>query len=295
VPFLRVLRDKRGYETTYLMHWFRDGGRQRSKILYVFRTPPGVKVGRDPIDPAIIREIEEQHPDIDFDWRALRENQQVIDTSPEARRPRPPARAGRPDAAEARRSRREEREKPAAERPAAERSTAEPPAARSEAVAETPPPPRLVIPTVIEGVTREDRLVFLLKWYLHLRERVPHRTHDPIRREALRALVERLNPEVWVGEEAIAAGLQDASEALQRLSALFAKRRKRSRRPKSDRAETGSDPIATGSDPIAAETGSDPNSRGPETGSDPNSRGPETRSDPHFEAEGSEFEPDPSE
>jgi hypothetical protein len=224
VPFLRVLRDKRGYETTYLMHWFRDGNRQRSRILYVFRTPPGVKVGRDAIDPGIIREIEAQHPDIEFDWRALRENQQVIDNSLEQRRPRKP--------------RKEDKEKtrPAPERPPAERP-------RREAVQAGGPPggeiawqPPLVIPTAIEGTTREDQFVFLLKTYLNLRDRVPHRTHDPIRRESLAALVERLNPEAWVGEEAVVAGLQDAAEALQRLSSLSTKRRKRSRRPQSDRS-----------------------------------------------------------
>jgi hypothetical protein len=227
VPFLRVLRDKRGYETTYLMHWFREGSRQRSRSLYVFRTPPGVKVGRDPIDSAVIREIEAQHPDIEFDWRALRENQQVIDTSPEPRRPRKP--------------RRDEKERPPVEKAASDRGRPEAPPPPSPVIEppapQLPPPPRLVVPPAIEGTTREEQFVFLLKWYLQLRERVPHRTQDPIRREALRALVERLNPEAWVGEEAIVEGLKHAAEALQRLSTLFAKRRKRPRRPKSDRAE----------------------------------------------------------
>ena len=232
MPFLRVLRDKRGYETTYLMHWFRDGSRQRSKILYIFRTPPGVKVGRDPIDPDVIREIEAQHPDIEFDWRALRENQQVIDTSVDPRRARSSRTSGRPEPVEGRRPRKDEREKPAADK-TAERPRVEP----AREVAEPSPQPRIIIPSAIEGSTREDQLVFLLNWYLNLRERVPHRTHDPIRREALRALVERLNPEVWVGEDAVVAGLQDAAEALQRLSAMFTKRRKRSRRSKADRIE----------------------------------------------------------
>jgi hypothetical protein len=213
VPFLRVLRDKRGYETTYLMHWFRDGNRQRSRILYMFRTPPGVKVGRDPIDAAVIREIEQQHPDIEFDWRALREHQQVIETSPEARRVRGARGVAATGAIERRRPRRED--------------AAPPVAAPAEAPAPGPP---IVIPQAIEGGTREDQLVFLLKLYLDLRERVPHRTQDPIRREALLALVERLNPEAWAGEDAVAAGLESAAEALQRLSVIFSKRRRRPRR-----------------------------------------------------------------
>lgn len=204
MPFLRVLRDKRGYETTYLMHWFRDGSRQRSRILYVFRTPPGVRVGRDPIDPDVVRELEARHPDIEFDWRALRENQQVVDTSPEPRR-RPPARGGR------------RKEEEAGAKPA-------------------PPPPAAVarppVPPAIEGSTPEEQLAFLAKWYADLQERVPHRTQDPVRLAALMALVERLNPAAWSTGEQIAEGLQHASEALGRLSRVLSKRRRRARRPK---------------------------------------------------------------
>ena len=202
MPFLRVLRDKRGYETTYLVHWFRDGSRQRSRILYVFRTPPGVRVGRDPIDPEVVRELEARHPDIEFDWRALRENQQVVETSPEPRRPRPAARAGR---------RKEE-----------------------EATARVPPPaaPRPLVPSAIEGATREEQIAFLQRWYADLHERVPHRTQDPVRLEALMALVERLNPAAWSTDEETAEGLPHASEALGRLSRVLSKRRRRARRPK---------------------------------------------------------------
>ena len=83
MPFLRVIRDRRGYETTYLMHWYRDGNRQRSRILYVFRTPGGVRVGRDPLEPSVLRELETRHPEIAFEWKAIRENQQVIEPAAE--------------------------------------------------------------------------------------------------------------------------------------------------------------------------------------------------------------------
>ena len=72
MPFLRVIRDKRGYETTYLMHWYRDGSRQRSRILYVFRTPGGVRVGRHPLEHDVLRQIETLHPDISFYWNVVR-------------------------------------------------------------------------------------------------------------------------------------------------------------------------------------------------------------------------------
>ena len=235
MPFLRVLRDKRGYETTYLMHWFREGSRQRSRILYVFRTPPGVRVGRDPLDPQVIREIQAKYPDIEFDWRALRENQQVVETSPEPRRPRPAARSGRPEPVEGRGKRRKE-EDATQEMPGSGRVTPEASQPASLAGPEAAPQ-RPPIPATIQGTTREEQFVFLLNVYLDLRERVPHRTQDPIRRETLLGLVERLNPEAWVGEEQIVAGFEHAADALQRLSHIFAKRRKRARRSKTDRVK----------------------------------------------------------
>ena len=60
MPTLRFTRDKRGYETTSLVHAGRRNGRSRQRILYWFRTPPGVKVGRPALDEDAIRWIEER-------------------------------------------------------------------------------------------------------------------------------------------------------------------------------------------------------------------------------------------
>mgnify|MGYP001225517795 CR=1 FL=1 len=79
MPFLRVIRDKRGYETTYLMHWSREGHRQVSRILYVFRTPGGLHAGREALEADVLRQIEAQYPDIEFDWNAVLHGQQVVD------------------------------------------------------------------------------------------------------------------------------------------------------------------------------------------------------------------------
>ena len=217
MPFLRVIRDKRGYETTYLMHLYREGQRQRSKILYVFRTPGGVRVGRDPLEPDVLRQIEAQYPDIAFNWALVRESQQLIETAAEPRRRRP----------------RREEEAPAAASPP---SIPEP--------APTPPPvatpPRIAIPSVIEGATPDEKIVFLSQWHPIIRERVPSRTSDPARQEALNALTDRLNPANWTDADEITAGLQQATEALERLSHVFAKRRRRGRRrPKDARSSPG--------------------------------------------------------
>jgi hypothetical protein len=171
VPFLRVIRDKRGYETTYLMHWFQDSGRQRSRILYAFRSPSGTRVGRDALDPGLMRQLEFQNPGIAFDWKAE-------------------------------------------------------PAAPVQ-------PPRPMIPAAIEGLTAEDRVAFLNHWYPVVRERVDRRASDPDRHAALLSLCDRMNPSDWAPEE-LEARLQQAGEALERLSHVFARRRRRTRRRPAD-------------------------------------------------------------
>lgn len=57
------------------MHAERRNGRQRSRLLYWFRTPPGVKVGRAALDEGAIRLIETTHPDVEFDWTRILKGQ----------------------------------------------------------------------------------------------------------------------------------------------------------------------------------------------------------------------------
>ena len=72
MPFVRVSRDKRGYETIYLVHTSQRRGRPpATRVLYAFRTPPGLKVGRDPFDPELRRTLESQNPGVEFDWDRL--------------------------------------------------------------------------------------------------------------------------------------------------------------------------------------------------------------------------------
>lgn len=71
MPFLRYERDRRGNLSTYLVHTFRKGGKPHSLVLYWFRSPPNVRVGRLAIDDDTIRTIEELHPDLAFDWPTL--------------------------------------------------------------------------------------------------------------------------------------------------------------------------------------------------------------------------------
>jgi hypothetical protein len=86
------------------------------------------------------------------------------------------------------------------------------------------------VPSTIEGATPEAQIAFLTEWYQRICERIPGRTADPARQEVLRTLAERLNPAAWTDADQITAGLQQAAEALERLSHVFARRRRRARR-----------------------------------------------------------------
>ena len=68
MPYLRFSRNRRGYEHTYVLHTFRREGDSKPRLLYWFRTPPGVRVGRHPLDEQAIRAIEENNPSLAFDW-----------------------------------------------------------------------------------------------------------------------------------------------------------------------------------------------------------------------------------
>lgn len=89
MPFLRLTRDRRGTENTFLLHADRPG--DRPKLLYWYRTAPGILLGRAPLDEDAIRTIEDQHPEIEFDWPAILALSEVMTPEDEApSRPRPP-------------------------------------------------------------------------------------------------------------------------------------------------------------------------------------------------------------
>ena len=101
MPFLRFSRDKRGYANTYLCHTFRQGGVVRMRVLYWFRTPPDIEVGRPALDAGAIRDIEASNPDLTFDWDEILKAQPppVPQERPGERRERRPRRRGRAAAA----------------------------------------------------------------------------------------------------------------------------------------------------------------------------------------------------
>ena len=73
MAFLRFTRDKRGYEHFALVQPTTRRGKSASRVLYWFRTPPDIKLGREPFDAEVRRELEARYPDVTFDWRKILE------------------------------------------------------------------------------------------------------------------------------------------------------------------------------------------------------------------------------
>lgn len=71
MPYLRFSRDKRGNESTFVLHSGRARDKSHPQMLYLFRTPPNIQVGRHPLDAEAIRAVEEHNPTVTFDWRKM--------------------------------------------------------------------------------------------------------------------------------------------------------------------------------------------------------------------------------
>ena len=75
MPYLKFSRDKRGYENFYLIEPPSGGrdqrGKARPRLLFWFRTPPSVKVGRVPFSDDVRKMIEAQNPGLRFDWARI--------------------------------------------------------------------------------------------------------------------------------------------------------------------------------------------------------------------------------
>lgn len=244
------------------MHAERRRGRTHARILYWFRTPPGVRVGRSPLDEDAIRSIEQAHPGIEFDWpRMLREPQNAPAPPP---RPRAPERRARPRAVEA---------PPAPEAVISEGSSEPPPDLGMSRPADRGPgagsdpagtpgnPDTAAIATVAASGAPTgaespagarlgaEGLARLRARHADLVARIAERVAEPERREAMRAEAERLNPDAWATDEQVAAGLEGYEAVFESLRGVVGHRRKRRRRRGAAPGAADSDPGA-GDEPV---------------------------------------------
>jgi hypothetical protein len=239
----------------------RRRGKSRPRILYWFRTPPGVRVGRSALDESAIRLIEEHNPDVEFDWTRILKGQeapveQKASVHQDRRgRPRPrefpprpvpvetkstpaPANVTGPEAPSASEdvevdtvAAHQEVTAPVEASPADEvlpRSvTAEAidPSQAEDVEPATPAEARLGS----EGVSR------LRARHAEVLARISEAVVDPIRREELKSQADRLNPDTWVTDGEVTQGLESYEtvfESLRTVVGRRARRRRRSGRPK---------------------------------------------------------------
>jgi hypothetical protein len=227
VPFLRLTRDRRGFENTYLMHADRPGDRPR--ILYWYRTAPGIVQGRAPLDEDAIRTIEDQHPDIEFDWPAILALSEVMTPEDEAPAPRPQSASAR--SASARKKSRELRRDGRDAKPevAAEATkSVEPPEVGAVEVAE-PEPVELV--ERVEPVEPRNRLLEELAGreigsrlrarHAEIIARIDDLDVDGSEKDALFKRAEALDPELWMTPEAVLEGVRNADALFEKLKAAL--------------------------------------------------------------------------
>jgi hypothetical protein len=236
---LRFIRDRRGYETTALVHTPRRKGRGQGRILYWFRTPPGVRVGRAAIDEDAIRQLEQHNPEVQFDWTRILK--QPVSTGG---RPPDAGMAGRKhDSGE--REKPIRRESSPRSHPVQERSSAE-----VDVNIQAPEPAIEDEGTLSEGSPEElgetpadearqpaaqarlgaEGLARLRARYAEVMARIADRVTDDQVREELKARAERLNPDAWVTDEEVQQGLEQYESIFESLRSVVGHSRRRRRR-----------------------------------------------------------------
>jgi hypothetical protein len=250
LPFLRFSRDKRGHETTALVHAFRREGRGRPRILYWFHSPVDVKIGRSPLDEDAIRLIEERHPDLSFDWPKILESRgpDEAEGSPVPRGRRRPEAAVRPHesagAATGAGGQPPGRQRPDRQGPkGAPRQTSRSrrggrgkSSPGAQPAVEAPPeestePPRTI--AAAQAFSPED-LTRLRGRYAALLARIDQEIQDEPRAAQLREMAEALDPDTWVTTEDVRLALEGYEQKYRQLrEALGSRPTRPTRKPAS--------------------------------------------------------------
>lgn len=218
MAFLRLTRDRRGYENTFLLHAPQPGA--RPTVLYWYRSAPGVRVGRPALDEDAIRTIEEQHPDIEFDWPHILEVGAIVEPEVERRpvrqkrRQQPPQKpAARPIVAEPAES------ESAREEPVAEDVVLEPEALDDEEAsveeaaidaiddaAAAPARPH----DLLEELVGHEIATRLHARYSEIISRVHRIPESHPQRASWEGRAEALNPDNWVTPDEVLRGVSHA-------------------------------------------------------------------------------------
>ena len=213
MPFLRLTRDRRGFEHTFLLHANFQG--ETPRVLYWYRTAPGVLIGRPALDEEAIRSIEEQHPEIEFDWPAILALREAMPPEDDVE-PVRQARARRPGRRDQPRT-----GKPPAESPPAAELIPEEAEDVESAVRIEPAPPEHAPTThgLLEELVGRDIATRLRARYAEIMARIHERDLDPAALAGWVARAERLDPDTWLTPDAVLAGVREADARFESLRA----------------------------------------------------------------------------
>lgn len=209
MPYLRLTADRRGFENTFLLHVAAPG--EAPRVLYWYRTAPGLRIGRPALDDAAMRTLEAHYPDIDFDWGYILDMGAMTPVEVEAplpprrRKPQAPPRMADESGEDAARE-------PSTTAPPARPVAAAPVAA--EADPDLPVPPRAAAETADRD---SDLLAELLGRGIaaSLRARhselmadvAAHAWPDEAARQAVVARLAAIDPDGWTTPDAVLAGM----------------------------------------------------------------------------------------
>jgi hypothetical protein len=217
VPYLRLTADRRGFENTFLLHVPAPG--ERPRVLYWYRTAPGLRIGRPALDDGAMRTLEAQFPDIDFDWPYILDMSAMTPVEVEApipprkRRPRQPDDDAMADDASAPRPRRDVVE--AADPEVADVVSVAAPSPATTAAVEPPPHdgPDLLADLLGRGIAASLRVR-----HRQLRDQLDGREWpDPAAKAVLAARVGAIDPDLWTTPEAVLQGMAGIEAEVEQL------------------------------------------------------------------------------
>lgn len=211
-------------------------------------------MGRSALDEDAIRLIEEHNRDLEFDWTRILKGQEAppgqkpFPNEPRVR-PRPrefPAPAPRPRPAQPTRPALEAAVEVQAVSVVNDRNEVSVPGAYApiEPVADAtieqyPDAPVEQIPdgpvTAAQARLGSEGLGRLRARHAEVLARISEKIADPVRRDELKSQAERLNPDTWVTDAEVTAGLEAYETVFEAVRGVVGRRRKR-RRPRGDSA-----------------------------------------------------------
>ncbi len=208
MPYLRLTADRRGVEHTFLLHVAAPG--ERPKILYWYRTVPGVKIGRPALDDAAMRSLEEQYPDIDFDWPYILDVGAMTPVEVEAAIPPRKRKPRRPEA----------EEDGSAPPEAAPRQAApgEPVAAPRESEDASAPRESDLRPDLLGELLGRGIAASLRSQFDALAESIETAAVSSDVKVAWRGRLARMDPDGWESPEAVMAGIATVQQDLDALT-----------------------------------------------------------------------------